>query len=862
MTGQNKKTQSTSQRKNISSQEEAVQNITSSKNKNTNKNIRPNSNNKKTSASSSQTEVEELNRKISELENKNNELTNQNTFLQYKIENYESLQSLNDDNDSQAEVISDYDNRPARRPRKKASVEEEKAKSIIKTLLKTLPELELKEEEKFTSKTNNDICQQLIPKLQKELKTHKYNPSYEQVRTWLKSIHRSKRNAYMKSNPSNQPNPTSLDEEVDNEQEAESDGAIQSAKRQTKSKVKKLGNLTEDYDGSKNKEWLKIEDGAKSLMKRLLEKIYTQDEYKFKVEDTFKSQANIDICRMLIPKLQEDVKPVYNLSYDQVENWLQSIHKTKRNAYLRSNQSNRSNPTSLNNESDYLQEAESDDAIRSAKQETKSKGRNPCNLSEDEDGLKIEEGAKFLMKTLLETFPVLELKEYETFKSEANVEICRKLIPKLQKEMKAYNPSYEQVESWLQSIHKSKSYAYLKSNQLNQSNPISLDDELDYLQEVESDVTIRQTKPKERKPSNVSEDKDELKNEEKSLMKTLLETFPELELKIDETFKSEANVIICQKLIPKLQKEMKEYNLSYKQVETWLQSIHKSKRNTYLKSSQLNQLNQSNPISLDDELDYLQEVESDVTIRQTKPKERKPSNVSEDEDELKNEEGSKIGEGPKSLMKRLLDKTYTQNKYKLKVEETFKSQVNTDICEILIPKLQEDIKPVYNLSYKQVETWLQSIHKSKRNTYLKSNQLNQSNPISLDDELDYLQDLRELESDFIIRRQTKSKVKKLGYLTEDDDGSKNKEGLKLEEEVKSLMKRLLEKTYTQDEYKFKVEDTFKSQANIDICKMLIPMLQEDVKPMYNPSYEQVENCMAYSKYLFRSQMRIFKFIRN
>ncbi|PKY39273.1 hypothetical protein RhiirA4_393248 [Rhizophagus irregularis] len=325
MTGQNKKTQSTSQRKNISSQEEAVQNITSSKNKNTNKNIRPNSNNKKTSASSSQTEVEELNRKISELENKNNELTNQNTFLQYKIENYESLQSLNDDNDSQAEVISDYDNRPARRPRKKASVEEEKAKSIIKTLLKTLPELELKEEEKFTSKTNNDICQQLIPKLQKELKTHKYNPSYEQVRTWLKSIHRSKRNAYLKSNPSNQPNPTSLDEE--------SDFII---RRQTKSKVKKLGYLTEDDDGSKNKEGLKLEEEVKSLMKRLLEKTYTQDEYKFKVEDTFKSQANIDICKMLIPMLQEDVKPMYNPSYEQVENWLQSIHKTKRNTYLKS----------------------------------------------------------------------------------------------------------------------------------------------------------------------------------------------------------------------------------------------------------------------------------------------------------------------------------------------------------------------------------------------------------------------------------------------------------------------------------------------------------------------------------------------
>ncbi|CAB4427861.1 unnamed protein product [Rhizophagus irregularis] len=295
MTSQNK-------RKSRSSQGEAVQNITSSKNKIASKNIRPSSNNKKTTASSSQTEVEELKRKISELENKNKELNNQNSYLQYQVDKYESSQPLNDDNDSQAEVVSDDDTRPAKRTRKKLSDEEEKEKSIIKTLLKTFPEHELREEEKFTSKTNNDICQQLIPKLQKELKTHKYVLSTEQVRGWLKSIHKSKRSIYLKSNQQN------LDEEVDNEQEA-SDGATQSAKRQTKSKVKKLGNLTEDDDGSKNKEGLKLEEDAKVLMKRLLEKAYTQDEYKFKVEDTFKSQANIDICKMLIPMLQEDVKP-------------------------------------------------------------------------------------------------------------------------------------------------------------------------------------------------------------------------------------------------------------------------------------------------------------------------------------------------------------------------------------------------------------------------------------------------------------------------------------------------------------------------------------------------------------------------
>lgn len=93
----------------------------------------------------------------------------------------------------------------------------------------------------------------MIPKLQKELKTHKYNLSPDQVKARLKSIHKSKRGIYLKSNQLNH----------DNEQEAESDGTTQSAKRQTKSKVKKLGNLTEDDDVPKNKEGIKIEEEVK-----------------------------------------------------------------------------------------------------------------------------------------------------------------------------------------------------------------------------------------------------------------------------------------------------------------------------------------------------------------------------------------------------------------------------------------------------------------------------------------------------------------------------------------------------------------------------------------------------------------------
>ncbi|CAB5189764.1 unnamed protein product [Rhizophagus irregularis] len=131
-----------------------------------------------------------------------------------------------------------------------------------------------------------------------------------------------------KDNPDDRPDMEQVFSEL--KQEAESDGATQSAKQQTKSKAKELGNLAEDDD-----ELNKIE--LKSLMRKLLEKIYTQDEYKIKVEDPFKSQANIDICRMLIPKLQEDFKLIkYNPSYKQVEECLRSIHKTGRNTYLKS----------------------------------------------------------------------------------------------------------------------------------------------------------------------------------------------------------------------------------------------------------------------------------------------------------------------------------------------------------------------------------------------------------------------------------------------------------------------------------------------------------------------------------------------
>lgn len=69
-------------------------------------------------------------------------------------------------------------------------------------------------------------------------------------------------------------------------------------------------------------------------------------------------------------------------------------------------------------------------------------------------------------------------------------------------------------------------------------------------------------------------------------------------------------------------------------------------------------------------------------------------------------------------MKALL-KTYPYD-LTLRIEDTFRSQINTNVCERLIPKLQEDVRPAYNLSYDQVESWLQTFHKNKRTAYLKS----------------------------------------------------------------------------------------------------------------------------------------------
>ena len=67
-------------------------------------------------------------------------------------------------------------------------------------------------------------------------------------------------------------------------------------------------------------------------------------------------------------------------------------------------------------------------------------------------------------------------------------------------------------------------------------------------------------------------------------MKSILKTLPpELNLKPDETFTSDANTEIRRKLVPELIKAMKpRYNTTYDQLKGWLQALHKHRRSRYI----------------------------------------------------------------------------------------------------------------------------------------------------------------------------------------------------------------------------------------------------------------------------------------
>lgn len=67
-------------------------------------------------------------------------------------------------------------------------------------------------------------------------------------------------------------------------------------------------------------------------------------------------------------------------------------------------------------------------------------------------------------------------------------------------------------------------------------------------------------------------------------MKSILKTLPvENDIKYDETFTSDLNREILQKLIPELIKAMKpRYKPSYGLVKDWLQTLHRNRRSRYI----------------------------------------------------------------------------------------------------------------------------------------------------------------------------------------------------------------------------------------------------------------------------------------
>ena len=56
---------------------------------------------------------------------------------------------------------------------------------------------------------------------------------------------------------------------------------------------------------------------------------------------------------------------------------------------------------------------------------------------------------------------------------------------------------------------------------------------------------------------------------------------------------------------------------------------------------------------------------------------------------------------------------------KMKYDEKFGSEINTEIMRDLIPRLVKSLKR-YNVTYSQVRGWLQALHKHRRVRYLYS----------------------------------------------------------------------------------------------------------------------------------------------
>ena len=67
-------------------------------------------------------------------------------------------------------------------------------------------------------------------------------------------------------------------------------------------------------------------------MKEILKTL--SSEYEMKYDEVFTSPDNKNIRQKLVPELLKSLKPQYNPSYGQLNDWLRALHKHRRDGIL------------------------------------------------------------------------------------------------------------------------------------------------------------------------------------------------------------------------------------------------------------------------------------------------------------------------------------------------------------------------------------------------------------------------------------------------------------------------------------------------------------------------------------------------
>jgi hypothetical protein len=66
-------------------------------------------------------------------------------------------------------------------------------------------------------------------------------------------------------------------------------------------------------------------------MKAILKTIPSETDMNY--DEKYCSIVNVEIRRKLIPELRKALKPTHRVSYDQIDAWLKSLHRSRRSRY-------------------------------------------------------------------------------------------------------------------------------------------------------------------------------------------------------------------------------------------------------------------------------------------------------------------------------------------------------------------------------------------------------------------------------------------------------------------------------------------------------------------------------------------------